>query len=264
MDDKNARLAESKYIILKKRQKKTRITGAILIAIGLVVLLMFFAIREFAILAPAAAAIVLGLVTFIRSFVNKKLLVLGDGDKEETYKIIKRDPEDKLMLCQHAALFVYHDSNINKKRYMKKLTRYGLDRQEAEKLFEFECGVLRNFNKPYLLRPDFTDQWFFGLAQPLFQTYPKGQDDILKERFLTVGELCKIVDEAEWHYRNNRENPLPDDVWIEILTWRKNGPGGEFGIRYIEMISEATGVPVERIGVYTANEARRLNIYKWS
>ena len=263
-EERNARLAESKYLILKKRQKKTRITGAVLFAIGSVILTFWFAVKEFAILPIAGTAMLVGLLMFIRSFANRQFFVLDQGNGEETYKITKRDPDDGLMLSQYAAFYVYRNSKSYRKRYVKKLAKLEFTKQEAQRLFDFECDVLTRFNKPYMLRLDFTEKWFFGLTQPLFLAYPKEQDDIFKERFLTLGELCKIVDEAEWHFINSRERPLPDGVWIEILTWRMKGPGGEFGRKYFEMISEVTDIPIEKIGNYTSNEARRLNMYKWN
>ena len=130
-------------------------------------------------------------------------------------------------------------------------------------MFDFECEVIRKFHKQYLLHPRFTGMWFFGLQQPFFQQYPKTKEDILKERYLTVSELCKIIDEAEWHFWNSHEKELPDDVWGEICEWRLQGPGAEFAIRYFKMIEKETGIPEESIAKLSSEQGNHLNLYKW-
>ena len=139
----------------------------------------------------------------------------------------------------------------------------GFDRAEAAKLFDFECDVLKRFNRRYLLRPNFTQQWFFGLSQPFFMHYPTQKNDILKERYFTLSELCKLVDEAEWHYWNSHESPKSDAVWEEICDWRMGGAGGAFAVQYFEMVSSLTGISEKKIGAYTSNEGKHLNQYKW-
>ncbi|MBQ3376170.1 MAG: hypothetical protein IJG49_07145 [Erysipelotrichaceae bacterium] len=168
-----------------------------------------------------------------------------------------------LMLSQYAAFYAYQGSEAHRKRYIVKLLRLGFNENEAEKLLNFETDILKRFNKNYLLHPNFTQMWFFGLSQPFFLKYPKEKGDILKEHFLTLSELCKIVDEAEWHFWNSHEREMPDEVWSEIYTWRLNGPGGEFAVKYFTMVAEVTGIPTEKIAAYSSNEGKHLSDYKW-
>ncbi len=170
---------------------------------------------------------------------------------------------EHLMLSQYAAFYVYNNSEEHKAQYIDKLTRLGFDRKEAEALFGFECDILRKYNKRYLLLPGFTKMWFFGLSQPFFLNYPKEKEDILKERFLTLSELCKIIDEAEWHFVNSHERQMPDAVWQEISAWRLKGAGAEFAMKYFAMVARETGIPEMKIASYSSNEGRHLSLYKW-
>ena len=147
--------------------------------------------------------------------------------------------------------------------YIRRLESIGFEKRDAEKMFDFESEIIRKYGKQYLLNPAFTKLWFFGLKQPFFQQYPKMKEDILKERYLTVSELCKIIDEAEWHFWNSHEKELSDDVWREICEWRLKGPGAEFAIRYFEMIEEATGIPEESIAKLSSEQGEHLSRYKW-
>ena len=130
-------------------------------------------------------------------------------------------------------------------------------------MFDFECEVIRRHGKAYLLDPRFTELWCFGLRQPFFCRYPAAKEDILRERYLTVSELCKLIDEAEWHFWNSHERNLPDDVWSEICQWRLKGPGADFAIRYFETMEEETGVPGESIAKLPSEQGRHLHLYKW-
>lgn len=171
--------------------------------------------------------------------------------------------DENLMLSQYAAHYVYEGSEEHKKIYLEKLGKMGFSEEEAEKLLEFECGILKRFRKSYLLEKRYTKMWYFGLAQPFFTGYPKEKDDILKEHFLTLSEVCKIIDEAEWHFWNSHEKVMPDGVWGEIAGWRLNGPGGDFAIKYFIQTASELGIPEERIAAYSQNEGGHLNKYKW-
>ena len=101
------------------------------------------------------------------------------------------------MTSQLPALYLQENQTVYRNNYVRRLESIGFKQKDAEKMFDFECEVIRKFNKQYLLHPQFTKMWFFGLKQPFFRQYPKTKADILKERYLTVSELCKIIDEAE-------------------------------------------------------------------
>lgn len=184
--------------------------------------------------------------------------LLGGGNSAKKPVI-----DENLMLSQYAAHYVYEGSEDHKEIYLDKLGGMGFSEEEAEKLFEFECDILKRFRKSYLLNENFTKMWFFGLAQPFFTGYPKNKDDIMKEHFLTLSEVCKIIDEAEWHFWNSHEREMPDEVWSEIAGWRLNGPGGEFAIKYFTQTAAELGIPKERIAAYSQNEGGHLNRYKW-
>ena len=168
-----------------------------------------------------------------------------------------------LMLSQYAARYVYNNDETAAKEYKKILISIGFLEDEAERLFNFECDILRKYNKKYLLEDGFTRMWFFGLSQPFFDSYPKEKEDILKEHFLTLSELCKIIDEAEFHYWNSHERDISDECWNEIYAWHLKGQGGDFAVKYFDMTAQETGIPREKIGYYSAHEGSHIKYNKW-
>lgn len=185
------------------------------------------------------------------------------SEKEETIASQSAFLTEKWMTSQLPALYLQGNDTVYRDDYVRRLESIGFKRKDALKMFDFECEIVRKFNKQYLLNPQFTKMWFFSLNQPFFQQYPETKEDILKERFLTVSELCKIIDEAEWHFWNSHERELPGGVWREICEWRLKGPGAEFAIQYFEMIEKATGIPKESIAKLSSEQGRHLSLYKW-
>lgn len=175
----------------------------------------------------------------------------------------KQKTSGKWMTSQLPALYLQSEKKSDRDDYLERLTSLGFTERDAKKLFDFEADIIRKFPKQYLLDSKFTNMWFFSLKQPFFQQYPKTKEDILKERFLTVSELCKIIDEAEWHFWNSHEKALPDGVWSEICAWRLKGPGAEFAIRYFKMIEEVTGIPEESLAKLSSEQGKHLSQYKW-
>ncbi len=170
---------------------------------------------------------------------------------------------DILMMSQLAALYISENDEKYHQRYINELVAADVPKKDAQAMFDFDCSVIRRYEKKYLLHPNFTLQWFFGLQQPFFKEYPKTKEDILKERSLTMSELCKIVDEAEWHFWNSHEREMPDGVWSEIYEWRLNGGGMEFATKYFDMICEVTKMPTESISKICGIQGTHLSKYKW-
>lgn len=173
-------------------------------------------------------------------------------------------PTEKLMTSQLPAFFLKDNNAEFHDIYIRRLKKIGFNRKNAEKMFEFECDIIRRHDKRYLLQPQFTKLWFFGLRQPFFLQYPKTKEDILKEKYLTMSEICKIIDEAEWHFWNSHERNLSDEVWAEIFAWRLKDSGAEFASAYFEMIEKETGIPSQNIGSLCALEGEHLSKYKWA
>lgn len=139
----------------------------------------------------------------------------------------------------------------------------GIKRKNAEAMFDFECDIIKKHNKEFLLHPDFTKMWCFGLKQPFFQQYPQRKEDVLKEQFFTMSELCKMIDEAEWHFWNSHERVLSKSVCDEICDWRIKGEGMTFAIKYFDMIVEETGISKEDVGKLCGEQGDHLCKYKW-
>ena len=204
------------------------------------------------------------LVSFLAiAAVNGLICRLGFRLKSAKKDAGKQKTVDQWMTSQLPALYLQKNKTVYRNQYIGRLESIGFQREDAKKMFDFECEVIRKFPKPYLLQPQFTKMWFFGLKQPFFRQYPKTKEDILKERYLTVSELCKIIDEAEWHFWNSHERELPDGVWQEICEWRLKGPGAEFAIRYFEMIEKATGILEGSLAELSSEQGRHLSQYKW-
>jgi len=170
---------------------------------------------------------------------------------------------EQLMTSQLPALYLKEKYSAYRDVYLKKLTGLGFGKKEAEKMFGFECDVIRRHGKDYLQHPQFTQMWFFGLKQPFFFQYPQTKEDLMKEKYFTVSEICKLIDEAEWHFWNSHEKVLSEDVWEEITAWRLKGAGAEFAIRYFEMIEKETGISGKNIARLSSEQGRHLNCYKW-
>lgn len=264
---------------LKRKQIGTRIIGIVFLCIGLAFCLLAFYSLFF--LIPGAFWVTAGLALTIRSFTNIKFALLKlnqeSQPQQNTQPVYDQESAqreqtqpaslDALMTSQLVALHLSKNPGNSavdyREQYILRLSKFGIPRSDAEKLFDFESEIIKKHNKQYLLSPMFTKSLFFGLRQPFFQSYPKEKDDILKERFLTMSELCKILDEAEWHYWNSHEDDVSDDVWKEIWQWRLKGAGGEFAVRYFDMIVAATGVKEESVGALGGAQGRHLSQYKW-
>lgn len=167
------------------------------------------------------------------------------------------------MLSQLAAKAELNGSSADGEKYILELKALGFSDEQAKKLLQEERNIIKRFTKKYLLDSGFDKAWFMGLQQPFFLTYPKTMEDIKKERFFTISEIVKFIDEAEWHFWNSTGKDLSQEVFEEINTWRRRGKGGAFGIQYCEAISRETGIPIELFSKYFSHEANHLNKYKW-
>ncbi|MBO4938541.1 MAG: hypothetical protein J6C98_06035 [Oscillospiraceae bacterium] len=214
--------------------------------------------RLFLFLFFAGFAVISGMLC--RKGIQLKSKVPATRKKVETPPV---NVPETWMTSQYPALYLHNQDDSYRSRYINKLCALGIRNEDAQKLFQFECDIIRKYGKQYLLDSAFTKSWFFGCRQPFFQSYPKEKEDILKEKSLTVSELCKIIDEAEWHFWNSHEKKLSDAVWAEICAWRLKGPGMEFAISYFEMIAETTGVPMDSLASLSNEQGSHLSRYKW-
>lgn len=192
-----------------------------------------------------------------------KLFGKKDIEKNNQISYQTSVPTEALMTSQLPALYLSENNQAYRNIYLRKLMSIGFNKTNAEKMFDFECEIISKHGKKYLQHPQFTELWFFGLRQPFFLQYPKTKEDILKEKYLTMSEICKIVDEAEWHFWNSHEKNLSDEVWSEIYAWHLKGPGIEFATTYFEMIEKETGIPTENISALCGLQGEHLSKYKW-
>ncbi len=84
-------------------------------------------------------------------------------------------------------------------------------------------------------------------------------------KYLTISELCKIIDEAEWHFYNSHEKQISSEVWGEICDWKMRGKGGAFVIgEYLPMICSTVNITMNALQIIVNHEGGFLNKYKWS
>lgn len=252
-----------KIEILKREQRQTRIIGIVLLCVG-----YFMIILSSPMIAPAMFLFVVGLTMTVRSFVHRKFAVLRQKDiAYQAQNQIEESPMDSLMTSQLVALSLYASSKNESAeyhdQYIARLNQIGINHSEAEKLFAFERDVIKKFNKQFLTDPNFTKNWFFNLQEKSFQSYPQEKEDILKEHFFTMSELCKVIDEAEWHVWNSHDKNLSEGIWEEIWGWRIKRAGGEFAVKYLDMIVEVAGVSEESVDLFGGSQGRHLSKYKW-
>ena len=196
--------------------------------------------------------------------VNDSTTKTNEQKEEKTEeKPLHTENQKPDMLSQLAAKAELNGSSADGDRYIMELKKLGFSNEQAERLLQVERDIIRRFGKRYLLESNFDQAWFMGLQHPFFEKYPKTMDDVKKERFFTISEVAKFIDEAEWHFWNSHERDLPQGVFEEISTWRLRGKGGDFGIQYCQEISQETGIPIELFAKYFSHEANHLNKYKW-
>ena len=186
------------------------------------------------------------------------------GKKRSAGEVSFEDVLDKRwMTSQLPALYLKNKDQSYYDLYVKQLEKIGFSGTDAGKIFDFECNVIRRHGKEFLLQPQFARSWLFDLKEPVFTQFPKTKAELLQETFFTVSELCKLIDEAEWHFWNSHEKAMSDAVWTEITEWRLRGPGGRFAGEYFSMIESTTGIPGESIGRLCALQGSYLSAVKW-
>lgn len=63
---------------------------------------------------------------------------------------------EKLMTSQLPALYLRENNSTYRENYVNRLESIGFHKADAEKMFDFECNVIRKYPKEYLLHPQFT------------------------------------------------------------------------------------------------------------
>ena len=104
------------------------------------------------------------------------------GKKEKPVPAQSAVPMEKWMTSQLPALYLQGNDTVYRSGYLRRLESIGFKKKDAQKMFDFECEVIRRHGKAYLLDPRFTESRCFGLRQPFFCRYPAAKEDILRGR----------------------------------------------------------------------------------
>ena len=85
----------------------------------------------------------------------KNLFAKNEKEKETEKPTAKQPtvPTEMLMSSQYPALYLKENNSTYRDMYMENLSGIGFSRGDAEKLFDFECGVIRKHAKAYLQHP---------------------------------------------------------------------------------------------------------------
>ena len=78
--DQASKITKSEYIALKKSQKKTRLIGAVLFVVGLILYPVFISLEMPFLVMPAGISEVTGLIMFIISFTHQKSFAFHSRD----------------------------------------------------------------------------------------------------------------------------------------------------------------------------------------
>lgn len=183
--------------------------------------------------------------------------LLGASQKNDSQE------EKPLMISQYPALYIYEKSDIARADCIGILRKLGFNRKQATAYFDFECGILSRYQKTFLTDPDYVKMWVFDLDTPVFTGYPSTEEEIRKEKYLTISEMSMIIDEAEWHFWNSHEKELSAEVWGEICRWRFGADGARIAVEYYIMIAKELGLPIKLMENLSNREGGLLNKYKW-
>lgn len=265
-NDKKFEMTEEKAQNIIKKTDNIKKIALILIGIGAILLLIgYFSIENIGKIGWIFWIIGVFVGMFAKEGKQYKLAknYVKEGNVKYALRVSQNDGFDNLMTSQFPALYISTNDNTYKKKYFDIMLKIGFSKNEIKNLFEFECNIITKFNKQYLSNPQFTQLWFFGLSQPFFQQYPKTKEDILKESFFTISEICKMLDEAEWHFWNSHEKNISNEVFAEIYEWRLKGNGMDFALKYFDMIREKTCISSENMNKLVNLQGEHLAKYKW-
>ena len=177
------------------------------------------------------------------------------------------DPPDvdsgRLLLSQLPALYLSTGAEAYRTAYFQELGKLNVAKDDAQRLFKFECGVIQTHPKPAMLGQTYTQSWLYDPRnpQPLFSG--KSDEDLLKDRFFAISEICKLMDEAEWHSANTKTGTA--EVRQEFARWRMRGKGGSFVLdQYVPMVMAAAKVPESAVMAVVNREGALLSAQKWT
>ena len=67
-------------------------------------------------------------------------------------------PTEKLMTSQFPALYLKDNNQAYRDIYIRQLKKIGFNQKNAEKMFEFECDIIRRHGKQYLQHPQILEE----------------------------------------------------------------------------------------------------------
>ena len=172
----------------------------------------------------------------------------------------KKEPYDFLgiLTSQLVAMWMSKEDDDYKEEYLRRLKMCGLSDETALEMLDYEESILQEFPRPELLDERFIAKPLFNLKDTVL---PNNYQYYMKNFEYPLSYLIKISDEAEYHYWNSHELPLPDDVWTEIFFLSDRHQA--IFIPFAENLVKNKGWTVEAVNTFSYNEQGMLEKYRW-
>ena len=186
------------------------------------------------------------------------------GSKEELEQKKKESlrqavlPFAHLVTSQLAARWLDTKEDKYKAEHCRRMSLCGLDAEKAEQMLTYECGILKSFPRPEMLRDDFVKIPVFGLKK----TFLEHPLEYYQTNFeYPLSYIVKISDEAEWHFHYSHEKELTDEVWSEIfqISDKNMALFRPFAMNLVEQV----GWTIQQINKFSFYEQKILDVYRW-
>ena len=165
---------------------------------------------------------------------------------------------DDLLTSQLAAYWQNSSNEKYKNEYLRRLRLCGLSDENAEKTLEFECGILRNYPRPEMLKNSFVRIPLLTLREPFLKEPLKYYETHFE---YPLSYIFKLSDEGERHFHYSHELDLSDEVWSEIygLSDRNMAMFRPFAMHLINDL----GWTIENVNHFSFYEQKILDVFRW-
>ena len=162
------------------------------------------------------------------------------------------------MTSQLAALWLNTKDEKYKAEYLRRIALCGLDQAKADRMLDFECGIITAFPRPELLQDHFVSLPLLNLREPFL----KNSFEYYQTHFeYPLSYIVKLSDEGERHFWYSHERDLPDKVWEEIfmLSDKQMALFRPFAMNLIDNM----GWTVQNVNRFSYFEQKILNVFRW-
>ena len=184
--------------------------------------------------------------------------------KREQYRKEKRASGElwnyhDLMSGSLIALYNTSYDDRYKNEYLRRLTKIGFNRDEADRLLLFESMILKYDRKDHLADPKYIYREVFD-----YKSVPLPQDDTwyAEHEMFLISELVKICDEAENTWTYSKDKISDESIRDRVYSLTRYGEAVFYNC-YLEMVSEKADVRIDLLEEYVRAEQDLLYKYRW-